>query len=146
MVETKKLGAYRSVLLTKCYSGDQIEKNEVGGACSTYGEKRGVYGVLVGKPEGKRPLGRPRHRWKNNIETVLSEVWWVGIDWIDLAQDRDRLRYLVNAAMKLRVPKRVGGYLLTSEGTVSFPKRALLHVVGEVVCAVSFSRRPGLLS
>jgi hypothetical protein len=53
------------------------------------GERRGVYRVLVGKPQGKRPLGRPRHRWENNIKMALQEVGW-GMDWIDLAQDRDR--------------------------------------------------------
>jgi len=54
--------------------GDKIEKNEVGGVCSTYGERRGVYRVLVGKPEGNRPLVRPRSRWKDNIKMDLQEV------------------------------------------------------------------------
>jgi hypothetical protein len=58
----------------------------------------------MGKPEGKNPLGRPRRRWVNNIKTGLREVGWVGIDWIDLAQDRDQLRVLVNTVMNLRVP------------------------------------------
>jgi hypothetical protein len=58
--------------------GDQIEKNEIGGACSTYGEKRGVYRVLVGKPEGKRPLGRPRRRWEDNIKLDLQELGCAG--------------------------------------------------------------------
>jgi hypothetical protein len=53
------------------------------------GERRGAYTALVGKPEGRRPLGRPRHRWEDNIKMDLREVGW-GIDWIDLAQDRDR--------------------------------------------------------
>ena len=66
-------------------------------------EKRDAYRVLVGKPEGRRPLGRPRHRWEDNIKVDLLEVGW-GIDWIDLAQDRDRWRALVNAVMNLRVP------------------------------------------
>ena len=66
-------------------------------------EVRGAYRVLVGKPEGKRPLGRPRHRWEDNIKMDLQEVGCWGIDWIELAQDRDRWRALVNAVMNLRV-------------------------------------------
>jgi len=65
----------------------------------------------VGKPEGKRPLARPRHRWQNNIKTDLKEVGWAGIDWIDLAQGRDRWRALVNEVMNLRVPQNVGNFL-----------------------------------
>ena len=67
------------------------------------GEKRGVYRVLVGKPEGKRPLGRPRRRWEDNIKVDLQKVGCGGMDWIEVAQDRDRWRALVNAVMKLRV-------------------------------------------
>ena len=57
--------------------------------------------VLAGKPEGKRPFGRPRHRWENNIKTDLQELGWGGMDWICLAQDRDKWRALVNAVMNL---------------------------------------------
>jgi hypothetical protein len=67
-------------------------------------EESGVYRVLVGKPEGKRPLGRPRHRWDINIEMDLQEVGCGGMDWIGLAQDTDRWRGLVNAVKNLRVP------------------------------------------
>jgi hypothetical protein len=67
------------------------------------GERRGAYTALVGKPEGRRPLGRPRHRWEDNIKMDLREVGWGGMDWINLAQDRDRWRALVNTVMKLRV-------------------------------------------
>jgi len=67
-------------------------------------EKRGVYRVLLVKPEGKRPLGRPRHRWEDNIKMDMQEVGCEGMDWIELAQDRDRWRALVNAVMNLRVP------------------------------------------
>ena len=67
------------------------------------GEGRGVNRVLVGKPEGKRPLGRPRHRWEDNIKMNLWEVGGGG-DWMELAQDRDRWRALVNTVMNFRVP------------------------------------------
>jgi hypothetical protein len=68
------------------------------------GESRGVYRVFVGKPEGKRPLGRPRCRWENNIKMDLQEVGCGGMDWIELTQDWDRWRALANAVMNLRVP------------------------------------------
>ena len=68
------------------------------------GEERGVYRVLVGKPEGKRPLGRPRRKWEDNIKMDLQNVGCGGMDWIELAQDRGRWRALVNAVMNLRVP------------------------------------------
>jgi hypothetical protein len=68
------------------------------------GERRSVYRVLVGKPEGKRRLGRPSRRWEDDIEVDLQEVGCEGVDWIDLGQDRDIWRSLVNAVMNLRVP------------------------------------------
>ena len=68
------------------------------------GEWRGVYRVLVGKPEGKRPLGRPRRRWEDNIKMAFKGVGCGCIDWIELAQDRDSWRAFVNAVMNLRVP------------------------------------------
>jgi len=68
------------------------------------GERRCVYRVLVGKPEGKKPRGRPRLRWEDNIKMALQEVGCGGTDWISLAQDRDRWQALVNAVMNLRVP------------------------------------------
>jgi len=68
------------------------------------GESRGVYRVLVGKPKGKRPLGRPRFRWEDNIKMDLQEVECGGMDWIDLAQERDRRQALVNAVINLWVP------------------------------------------
>ena len=68
------------------------------------GERRGVYRVWVGKPEGKRPLGRPKHRWEDNIKMDLQEVGCGSMDWIKLAQDRERWQALVNAVMYLWVP------------------------------------------
>ena len=76
---------------------------EMGGACGAYEEGRVVHGVLVGKPEGKRPLVRPRRRWEDNIKMDLREVGRGG-DWMELAQDRARWRSLVNTVMNLRVP------------------------------------------
>ena len=76
----------------------------MGGACSTYGKRRGANRVLVGKPEGRRPLGRLRRRWEDNIKMDLQEVGYGDMDWIELAQDRDRWGALVNAVMKLWVP------------------------------------------
>jgi hypothetical protein len=76
----------------------------MGRACSTYGERKGVYKVLVGKPEVKRPLGRPRRRWDYNIKMDLQEVGCGGMDWIDLAEDRDSRWALMNEIMNLRVP------------------------------------------
>jgi hypothetical protein len=67
------------------------------------GERRGVYMVLVGKYEGKRPLGRSRHRWEDNIKMGLQEVGCGGMDWIELDQDRDRWRALLNVVMNFRV-------------------------------------------
>jgi hypothetical protein len=84
--------------------GDQIEKNEMGGTCRTYGESGGIYRLLVGEPEGMRPPGRPRHRWEDIIKMDFQEVGCEGIDWIDLVRDRDRRRAFLNAVMNLRVP------------------------------------------
>jgi hypothetical protein len=67
------------------------------------GEERKVYKVLVGKPEGKRPLGRPRRRWEDGIRMDINEIGWGGVDWIRLAQDKDRWRSVVSAVMNLRV-------------------------------------------
>ena len=85
-------------------AGDKIENNEMGWACGSYGGGEGWYRVLVGKPEGKRPLGRPRRRWVDNIRLDLQEVGCGYVDWIGLAQDRVGWRKLVSAVMNLRVP------------------------------------------
>jgi hypothetical protein len=76
----------------------------MGGPCNTNGEKRKAYRLLVRKPGGKRPLGRPRRGWADNIRMDLGEVGWSDVDWIGLAQDRNRWRSLVNSALNIRVP------------------------------------------
>jgi hypothetical protein len=68
------------------------------------GEKRNACRILVGKPEGKRPLGRPRCWWEDNIKMDLRKIGWYGMDWIDLAQDRDQWRALLNTLMNFQVP------------------------------------------
>jgi hypothetical protein len=93
------------------------------------GERRGIYRVLVGKPEGKRSLGRLRHRWEDNTKMDLQEVGLGGMDWIKLAQDRDRCQALVNAVMNIQVPQNAGN--LTSCKPVSFSRRTVLHGVSE---------------
>jgi hypothetical protein len=82
----------------------------MGGACSTNGEKRNAFRLLVGKPEEKRPLGRPRRRWMDNIRMDLVEVGRGDVDWIGLAQDRNMWRALVNLVLNLRFPKMLGNY------------------------------------
>jgi hypothetical protein len=73
------------------------------GHVARMGEERNVYRVLMGKPEGKRPLGRPRHRWEDGMSMDLREIGWGSVEWIQLAQDRDQWRALANAVMNLRV-------------------------------------------
>jgi hypothetical protein len=98
------------------------------GHVARMGEKRNAYRSLVGKPEGKRPLGRPRHRWMDNIRMDLGEVGWGDVDWIGVAKDRNRWRALVNSVLNLRVPLNVGKLSngLTSSGLSS---SAQLHRV-----------------
>jgi hypothetical protein len=91
-------------------------------------EKRNAYGILVGKPEGKRPLGRPRRRWENNIKMDLREIGLGVMDWIDLAQDRDQWRALVNTVMNLWVPYNVGKFL-SGCATGGFSRSTQLHGV-----------------
>jgi hypothetical protein len=74
------------------------------GHVTRMGERRDAYRLLVGKPDGKRPLRKPRHRWSDNIRMGLGEVGWSDVDWIGLAQDRNRWRALVNLVLNLRVP------------------------------------------
>jgi hypothetical protein len=74
------------------------------------GKRRGLYRILVGKPERKRPLGRPRRRWEDNIKMDLQKVGCGSMDWIDLAQDRDRWRARVNAVMNLQFPQNARNF------------------------------------
>jgi hypothetical protein len=92
------------VLHTKYILGEQIEKNEMDGACSAYGERRGVYRVLVGKPEGKRPLGIVRRRWRIILRWIFKK-WDLGVwIWVYLALSKDMWRVRVNAVRDFRVP------------------------------------------
>ena len=100
------------------------------GHVASMGEGRGVRRVLVGKPEGKRPLGRPRRRWEDNVKMDLQEVGGSCGDWMELAQDRDKWRALVGAVRNLRVSKMRGISLLAAE-PVSFSRRTLLHGVSK---------------
>jgi hypothetical protein len=88
------------------------------GHVARMGVKRNAYWLLVGKPEGRRPLGRPRRRWVDSIRMDLGEVGWGDVDWIGLAQDRNRWRALVNSVLNLRVPLYAGKLSngLTSSG------------------------------
>jgi hypothetical protein len=90
------------------------------------GEKRNAYRILVGNPEGKRPLGRPKRGWVENIKMHLREIGWNGIDWINLAQDWDQWKALVNKVMNLRVPQNTTKFL-SSCTTGGYSRRAQLH-------------------
>ena len=97
---------------------------------ASYGWGEGVYRVLLGKPEGRRPLGRPSRRWVNNIRMDLQEVGCGYMDWIGLAQGRDRWRTLVSAVMNLRVPWNAENFL-TSCKPVSFSRRTMHHGISK---------------
>jgi hypothetical protein len=91
-----------TIKILKCNSNYKVKEDEMGGACSTNGENRNAYRSLVGKPEGKRPVGRSRHRWEDIIKIHFREIGWGSMDWINLAQDRDQWRVFVNMVMNLR--------------------------------------------
>ena len=86
-------------IYTICYSGDQIMKNEMGGTCLDSREK---WKILMGRPEGTRPIRKPKRRWENNIKMDFQEVGWKGMDWIAPNHDTDSWRALVNAVMKFK--------------------------------------------
>jgi hypothetical protein len=79
------------------------------------GKKGNVCRLLIGKPEGKRPLGRPRCKWMDNIKMDLVEIGWGSVDWIGLAQDREKWKAVVNAVMNLRFHKMLGNYQVAAE-------------------------------
>jgi hypothetical protein len=110
----------------------------MGGPCSTNGEKMNAYRLLVGKPEGKRPLGRPRRRRVDNIRMDLGEVRWGDVDWIGLAQDRNRWRTLVHSVLKLRVPRNAGK---PSSGLALVASRVVFSFI-ELVSYVEECRPP----
>jgi hypothetical protein len=101
------------------------------GHVARIGAKKTVYRILVGKPEGKRPLGRPRLRWVDNSGTDHRVMGWGGMDWIDLAQNRDQWKALVNTVMNLRVPL-IAGKFLSGCTTGGFSRRAQLHEVSYI--------------
>jgi hypothetical protein len=80
------------------------------GHVARMGEKRNAYRILVGKPEGKRPLGRPRHKWEYNIKMDLRGIGWGGMDWINMAQDRDQWGAVLNTVINLRFHKIWGNF------------------------------------
>jgi len=113
-------GAWRkqhNVKLNDLYSSPNIlrviksRRMRRAGRVARMGKRRGVYRVLVGKPEGRRPLGRPRRRWEDNIKMDLQEVGCVGMNCIEMAQDKDSWQAVVNAVMNLRVPYKCGEFL-----------------------------------
>jgi hypothetical protein len=104
----KILGEYWSETSARLYiklqGGRKSRRMRWAGHVARMGEKKNAYRLLLGKPEGKRPLGRPRRRWVDNIRMDLGEVGWGDVDWICLAQDKNRWRAVVNSALNLRVP------------------------------------------
>jgi hypothetical protein len=87
------------------------KEDEMGETCSRHGRDRNKYIILVGKPKGKIPLGRPKHRWGITLKWILKEIRCEGMDWARLAQDRDQWRTFVNMTMNLPVPQRAGNFL-----------------------------------
>jgi hypothetical protein len=96
------------VRFTKYYLGDEVKEDGWSGHVTRMGEMRNAYKIVVGKPEGKRPLGRPRRRWEDNIIMDLTEIMWEVLDWMHLALDRDQWRALLNTVMNLWIPYTVG--------------------------------------
>jgi hypothetical protein len=104
----------------------KARRMRLAGHVALMGEKRNAYRLLVGKPRGRRPLGRPRRRCLDNIRIDLVEVGWGDVDWIGVAQDRDRWRALVNSVLNLRVPQ-IAGKLSSVQTTSDLSSSAQLH-------------------
>ena len=121
---------YWYVLLTQDCAGGKIEKNEMGGACGAYGEGEKCAQCSGGETWGKETIGGLRRRWEDNIKMDLQEVGGGCGDWMELAQDRERWRALVNTVRNLRVPKMREISWLAAE-PVSFSRRTLLHGVSK---------------
>jgi hypothetical protein len=96
--------SFITLFFAKNNRNNRVKEGEMGKACSTHGDNRNAYRVLVGRPEGKRPLGRPRCRWDDHVKMNLREVGWSGMDSIRLAQDRDQWWALVITVVNLWVP------------------------------------------
>jgi hypothetical protein len=97
------------------------------------GEEGNAYWVFVGKPDGKRPLGKLGYRWEENVKLDFKDIGWECLDWIRLAHDRHRWQAVVSTVINLHIQYNVGNFL-TSPGTSSFSRRTLLHVVGLMCC------------
>jgi hypothetical protein len=114
-----------------------VEEHEMDGACFTNGREEYAYRLLVGKPAGKRPLGRPRLRWVDNIRMGLGEVGWGDVGWIGMAQDRNRWRALVNSVMNLRFLKMPGNYRVAPQLAVYRVMLSSIELVSWLVSLVS---------
>jgi hypothetical protein len=110
---------------SKYNQNDNVKEDEMGGACSTNGVKKNVYRLLVGKPTGKRPLGRPRCRWVDNIKMDLGEMRWGGVDWIGLTKDRDKWRAIVNVV----IHKMVESSLMSAQAVAPRVVLSSIHLV-----------------
>jgi hypothetical protein len=106
----------------------KLRKMRWAGHVARMGEKRNAYRLLVGKPEGERPLGRPRRRWVDIIRLDLGEVGWGDVDWIGLAKDRNRWRAVVNSVLNLRVPLNAGK-LSSGLTPIGLSSSVQLHIV-----------------
>jgi len=137
-LEYRKLQVRFEVSPANCVLQERVQystlhiPNEMGWACGAYGWGEGVNRVLLGKPEGRIPLGRPRRRWVDNIRMDLQEVGCGYMEWIGLAQDRESWRTLVSAVINLRVAWNAGNFL-TSCKPVSFSRRTLHHGVDNYI-------------